>query len=117
MSRKRLPTTREGQTHKIECGPVTMYVTINVDEDGFPREMFVKADEGWQGWCDVLAETASLYLQRGGTLPELCRHWRGHRFEPSGIAGQGSSLVDAIARRLEVAGESCNETFPFDNSH
>lgn len=99
MERMRLPTTREGHTHKVKCGGVTLYVTINADATGEPREMFIKADEGWQGWGDVLAETASLYLQRGGTIAELFQHWRGHRFDPQGI-GQGTSMPDAIARQV-----------------
>ena len=98
--RKRLPATREGATHKIKCGAVTMYVTLNVDKDGAPVEMFIKSDEGWQGWCDTLAVTASLAMQHGCPLETILRHWRGQRFAPDGIAGQGSSLPDSIARRL-----------------
>ena len=99
-TRKRLPTTRTGLTRKIELGAVTLYVTVNTDEAGAAREMFIKATDGHQGAADVLAETASLYLQAGGTLEELCRHWRGHRYEPQGGPRQGTSIPDAIARRL-----------------
>ena len=94
MDRLKLPATRTGTTTKIQCGPVTLYVTVNED-----REIFVKADEGWQGWADVLAETASLALQYGCPMDVLMRHWRGHRFDPQGI-GQGSSIPDAIARGM-----------------
>jgi len=104
MTRHRLPATRHGTTHKVACGEVTLYVTVNTDTDGNAREMFIKADGGYQGWSDVLAETASLYLQRGGTLVELLHHWRLHRFAPEGGLGQGMSIPDAVARRLgEVA--------------
>ena len=96
--RHRLPPVRQGKTTKIPVGGVTLYVTINADATGRAREMFVKADEGWQGWANVLAETASLYLQNGGTVAELARHWRGSRFDPAGGPGQGSSIPDAIAR-------------------
>ena len=95
--RKRLPMTRSGTTYKIGIGDCTVYVTVNVDEEGIERELFVKADSGYQGWCDILAETASLYLQSGGTMKELLRHWRGHRFDPQQL-GVGSSIPDSIAR-------------------
>jgi hypothetical protein len=99
MSRKRLPATRTGRTHKVCCGPVTIYVTVNVDAAGKPQEMFAKSDEGYQGQMDVLAETASLAMQHGCDLPTILRHWRGHRYDPQGV-GQGTSLPDAISRAL-----------------
>jgi hypothetical protein len=101
--RHRLPTDRQGTVTKLRCADVTLYVTLNRDAEGVPRELFIKADQGWQGWCDVLAETASMYLQLdGSSLEVLCRHWRHHRFEPRGI-GQGSSIPDVIAKMLEKA--------------
>jgi hypothetical protein len=97
--RQRLPRTRKGTTSKLTVADVILYVTVNTNPEGKPCEMFIKSNKGWQGWCDILAETASLYLQSGGDLDELCRHWRGHRFDPQQI-GVGTSLPDAIARRL-----------------
>lgn len=104
--RKKLPTDRAGITTKIEVGPVTLYVTVNVDPAGNPLEMFCKADEGWQAWVDVLCETASLALQHGCPFGTIMRHWRGNRFYPLGVPGQGTSIPDAIARRFwhEAAG-------------
>jgi hypothetical protein len=107
MTRQRLPATRHGQTHKIRLGATTLYVTVNRDDAGHAREMLVKADNGHQGQADVLAETASLYLQRGGELEELLRHWRGHRYDPQGGPGQGASIPDAIARRLSKCMNNC----------
>ena len=100
--RQRLPATRPGMTHKIKLADqVTLYVTVNTDKHGTPREMFIKADQGWQGWCDVLAETASLYLQCSGSeWATLMRHWRLHRFDPQAI-GKGNSIPDAISRAME----------------
>ena len=101
--RKKLPNPRPiGKTFKVPCGVVTMYVTLNRDAAGIPRELMIKADEGYQGSLDVLAETASLAMQWGCPLDDILRHWRGHQYEPRGI-GHGSSMPDAIARRL--AGE------------
>ena len=101
--RQRLPATRKGKTVKIEIADqCTLYITVNTDKDGNPREMFIKASAGWNGWCDALAETASLYLQcEDSKWSTLMRHWRGHRFVPEGGIGQGSSIVDAIARAME----------------
>ena len=65
QQRNRLPTTRQGDTHKITVGPVSPYVTANRADDGTVRELFVKADMGWQGWADALAVTASMALQYG----------------------------------------------------
>ena len=100
--RQRLPATRKGKTHKIQMAEAcTLYVTVNTDKDGNPREMFIKADNGFQGWCDVLAETASLYLQcEDGKWETLMRHWRGHRFEPEGGFREGSSIPDSIRRHF-----------------
>jgi ribonucleoside-diphosphate reductase alpha chain len=100
MPRKRLPNTRSGVTHKITLGGITLYVTVNCDDIGKPLEMFVKADNGWQGWADALAVTASMAMQHSCPLETILAKWRGMRFEPDGIAGQGSSIPDAIARKV-----------------
>lgn len=96
--RQRLNETREGTVHKILCGSVTLYVTVNTNEDKQPMEMFVKADEGWQGWADTLALTASMALQHGCPLETILTKWRGLRFSPDGM--RAFSIPDAIARRL-----------------
>ena len=107
--RHRLPATRHGPTRLVRCGPVRCYVTVNRDGNGNAREMFIKASHGWQGWADALALTASLYLQRGGTLRELLLKWRAMRFEPQGIAGQGASVPDGIARAWSEEWEQTDE--------
>ena len=101
MTRRKPETTRHGLTRKMTLAKVEVYATLNRDKDGRPIELFAKATEGWQGWVDVLCETASLAMQYGCPLSVLARHWRGHRFPPDGIAGEGSSVPDAIARWLE----------------
>ena len=98
MTRQRLPTTRKGKTYKIRVGPCTVYLTANVGPDGVVRELFCKADEGWQGWADALMITASLALQHGCPLDTLLAKWRGMRFPPAGIGAL--SVPDAVARVL-----------------
>lgn len=78
---------------------VTLYVTLNRMPDGRPIELFVKANDGYQGICDTLALTASIALQYGAPLNAILEKWRGQRYEPSRL-GVGTSIADAMARVL-----------------
>ena len=98
--RTKPPRTRNGHTTKYQVGVCTVYVTVNGSP---PLEVFAKADEGWQGWADVLAETVSIALQSGTDTALLVRHLRHHRMEPEGMAGQPASIPDAIGRAIEAA--------------
>jgi len=109
-TRIRMETNRGGITRKIRVGKVELYVTLNVDSSGTPREMFVKSTEGWQGWGDTLALTASLAMQHGCPLETIMWKWRGMKFEPHGIVGQGTSIPDAIARVLLEEDEAKEES-------
>lgn len=99
-SRNRLPQDRAGKTHKVRCGTVTLYVTVNMDTSGNPMELFAKADEGYQGQADALCVTASLALQHGCPFATILRKWRGMRYVPDGFGA--FSIPDAIARKLMV---------------
>ena len=94
--------TRHGQTYKIKVGEITIYVTLNRNESGKPKEIFAKADEGYQGWIDSLMLTASLALRNGCDMDTILRHWRHQRFEPSAFGC--SSIPDAIAKRIKEEG-------------
>jgi len=85
---------------------VRIYLTVNRDASGRPVELFCKASDGWQGWLDTLMETVSVALQYGAPLEVILGHWRHHRFAPCGVPGQGSSIPDAIARRLFEDGDN-----------
>jgi hypothetical protein len=97
-----LNATRTGQTYKIVVGEVTVYVTLNRDDNGKPKELFAKADEGYQGWIDVLMLTASLALRNGCDFATILNHWRHQRFEPAAFGC--SSIPDAIAKRIQEEG-------------
>ena len=101
--RTKPPTDRKGETHKITIGGTDVYVTLNRLPDGRPIELFIKASKTdehcWQGPLDTLAVTASIAMQYDAPLDTILGKWRGQRYEPSQI-GVGSSIVDAIARRL-----------------
>ena len=95
------PITRTGRTHKIIVGPCSAYITVNRGEDGNIIEVFAKADAGMQGHLDMACRLASLAIQGRGDVETLIRHMRGDRTEPCGVAGQPSSVYDAMARVLE----------------
>jgi hypothetical protein len=94
------PTTRHGRTHKQQIGEVTAYVTVNRDAHGHIIEVFCKSD-ALQGHLDNACRLISLGLQRRADVPTIVRHMRGDRTEPCGIAGQATSIYDAIARVLQ----------------
>jgi len=95
------PLTREGRTHKVEVGKLTMYLTVNRDHKGQILELFGKADEGEQGHVDMACRLSSLAIQGRGRVEDIIRHLRGDRTEPCGGPGQPSSMYDAISRVLE----------------
>lgn len=97
--KKKADRDRTGKTHKIKVGEVTVYLTVNYNDKGKIKEMFAKADEGWQGWVDVLMLTASLALRSGCNIDTILKHWRHHRFEPSAFGY--SSIPDAIAKKIQ----------------
>lgn len=96
------PVTRQGRTHKVTVGTVTMYLTVNKSKDHGVMEIFGKADEGLQGHVDMACRLVSLALQKRGDVETLIRHMRGDRTEPCGIAGQPTSIYDALSKILEL---------------
>jgi len=96
-----MKATRHGRTHKIEVGHVTLYITVNRDSTGKLREVFCKANEGYQGDADGLAELSSLLLQHGCPPEKLIRHLRYRRYVPNGLPGQPCSISDAIGTIIE----------------
>ena len=101
--RMRLPHTRQGQTHKVMVGTVALYITVNVDDNGNPIEVFAKADEGHQADADGLAELSSVLLQYGCPVDVVIKHLRYRKYPPQGTVGQPCSISDAIGRMLEQA--------------
>ena len=100
MTPTKPPVTRKGRTHKVRIGPVKAYLTVNREESGRVIEIFAKADNGAQGHLDMACRLASLAMQGRGDIDTLIRHMIGDRTEPCGIAGQPTSIYDAIARVL-----------------
>ena len=107
--RRRLPTTRQGVTHKFEVDGHEGYITIGLHQDGTPGEMFVRmAKEGSTlgGLLDAVSILTSLSLQFGVPLELLCDKLSRCRYEPSGMTRcreipVASSVTDYIFRWLE----------------
>ncbi len=129
--RERPATNRQGVTHKVtlgeplhqskdgggqaagapeasprcpaDGGAVEFYVTLNRYPDGRPCEVFTKATNGYQGWCDAICRLISLLLQHGVATDAICRQLRHAHFAPFGlVAGSGfaRSFPDYLARWL-----------------
>lgn len=105
-----MPSIRSGRTHKVRVGDVSLYVTVNRDDAGQIREVFVKADEGHNAEADGLAIMASLALRHGCPVDVVARHLRFRRYPPHGGPGQPLSISDGIGKVLETEMESGVET-------
>lgn len=71
---------REGRTYKF-VGPMKLYITVNHDEDRYPREIFVSLSSSGstlRSVCDALAKAVSIALQDDKTLlPRLIKAFSG----------------------------------------
>lgn len=99
---KPMPATCATTTHKRTIGTVTIYITANRDDAGVIREVSAKTDQGYQGQAAVLADMVTLALQHGAPPELVARHLRHHRYHPIGVAGQPTSIADAIGIVLEL---------------
>ena len=104
------PVTRRSVTHKFVIGEWEAYLTVGLDGDDRPGEVFIKiSKEGStaaglvQGFCQAL----SLALQHGLPVEAAVDRFRGTRFEPSGPTTNpdipyADSVLDYVARYLEL---------------
>ena len=100
-----LPKPRIGLTYTIEIGQHKCYLTVNMNKDGQPREIFTRmAKEGstLDGLLSSFAAMTSIALRSGASLDHIVDRFSHTKFEPAGYAGGDlgfvSSVVDAIAR-------------------
>src|ERR1700691_5465997 len=87
--REKMPTERASVTHKFSVGGHEGYITVGMDEDGRPGEIFIKmSKEGstLSGVMDGLALTISLGLQYGVPLKVFVDKLVNTRFESAGIS-------------------------------
>lgn len=109
-NRLRMPPTRQSITHKFSIMGHEGYLTIGLQGNGQPGEIFLKmAKEGstlsglLQGFCRAF----SLCIQFGLPLEQACQRFKGMRFEPMGQTSnpdipEAQSIIDYIARYLEM---------------
>jgi hypothetical protein len=115
--RMKPPGERLGMTHKVTLGehpeaPTDFYITLNRFPDGRLCEVFTKATNGYQGWCDAVSRLVSLLLQHGVPLEAICEQLRHAHFAPCGRVphfGFARSFVDYLVRWMESqCGEELN---------
>lgn len=87
-SRKRLPDTRHGITHRVKIGGISGYITANDQKDGSLGEIFIhgfgQLGSSNAGWVNAFAIMLSIGLQFGAELPMLARKFAHMKFEPFG---------------------------------
>lgn len=114
LQRRRLPETRMAVTHKFTVGGQKGYVNVGLFEDGTVGEIFCHLEKtDMNGMMDVLCITASMALQRGAALEDLCSKWEHQRFPPAGPTKNKAipmalSIPDYLGRWLRA--EFCEKT-------
>lgn len=110
MNRERLPTDRNGFTHKFNVSGYRGYVTISLYPDSRPGECFItmqKEGSTIGGLMDAIAILISIALQHGVTTEKLVEKLGDMRFEPSGTTTnpeipECSSVVDYVVRWIAL---------------
>jgi hypothetical protein len=110
MSRRPFDTTeRTGHSWKVKIGSMSGFVTVNTNDAGEPREVFIHGfgthGNMLQGWSDSFAVMLSIALQHDVTLSELALKFTGQRVEPYGETDDPRvpycwSIPDYIMQRL-----------------
>jgi ribonucleoside-diphosphate reductase alpha chain len=108
-TRRRLPATRNGITHKFSIAGFEGYLTANIYEDGSLGELFIndvgKEGSTLRGVLAMFAMAASVALQYGAPSEVLARKLALMNFEPKGPTANpqlphAQSLGDYIGRWL-----------------
>jgi hypothetical protein len=104
-----LPPERSSITHRFRIDQLKVYVTVGLDSDGQPREIFLKGDDVGsleRGLLHSLALVMSMAMRGGVSWQRIAGKLRGMRFEPAGVTGSESvpmctSVSDYLGRWLE----------------
>ena len=108
------PRTLESVTTRLETAAGALYVTVSLDGDGRPFEVFGrlgKAGGFEHGVAELTCRLISLHLRRGTPLAEVVRQCRGVQemqprlnVLPSGrrtwVLGLGDGIAQALAEHL-----------------
>lgn len=107
--RQRMLAERKSLTVKFYIGAQKGHLTIGLDEDGIPKEIFLhdfgKQGSSLQGIGDAWATTISIMLQYGVPLEDIVEQFMHVKFEPAGMTNdpqvpKASSVVDFVMRYL-----------------
>lgn len=109
-ARRRLPTTRQSETHKFSIAGHEGYLTYSMFENGDLGEIFIsmsKQGSTLAGLLDAFAITISISLQYGVPLKTLAEKFSYGRFEPAGYTknpdiGVATSITDYVFRYLAL---------------
>ena len=108
--RRRLPPTRQSETHKFSIAGHEGYLTYSMYEDGQLAELFVRmAKQGstLSGLLDAFATAISISLQYGVPLSTFVGKFAHGRYEPAGYTENQdiritTSITDYIFRYLAL---------------
>ena len=113
---RRRPRSLRSSTTRLNTELGKLYVTVAVDEDGQPYEVFGRLGKGGSfqsGVTELACRLVSLHLRRGTPLGEIIRQCRGiQEMQPffNGLPGGASVPVlgigDGIAHVLRQYSES-----------
>ena len=104
------PRSMSGTTTVLETEHGNLYLTLSVDEDGEPFEVFGqlgKAGTFERGATETACRLVSLLLQQGAPVSEIVEQLKGiHEMQPwpnhlpNGTSGWVLGIADAIAHVL-----------------
>ena len=115
--RRRLPATRQSETHNFSVSGHDGFITYSTYDDGGLAEVFItmsKQGSTLAGFLDTLAVSVSISLQYGIPLAVLARKFCYARFEPAGYTNNSdipvaTSITDYIFRYLALRFLSAEE--------
>ena len=108
--RRRLPPTRQSETHKFSIAGHEGYLTYSLYEDDVPAEIFIRMSKQGStlaGLLDTFAIAVSMALQHGVPLKTLAAKFVYGRFEPAGYTENkdiqvATSITDYIFRFMAM---------------
>jgi ribonucleoside-diphosphate reductase alpha chain len=110
IRKKKLPSTRNSETHKFAVAGHEGFLTYSFFEDGSLGEIFIRMSKQGStlaGLLDTIAILVSIALQYGVPLKDLASKFIHIRFEPMGVTNNpdirfASSIIDYIFKYLAL---------------
>lgn len=110
IRKKKLPSTRNSETHKFAVAGHEGFLTYSFFEDNSLGEIFIRMSKQGStlaGLLDTVAISVSIALQYGVPLKDLASKFIHMRFEPLGLTSNpdirlASSIIDYIFKYLAL---------------